>query len=145
VPNGARFIGEEFPIYINFAMYPNPNELPKGGELELFLFNPIVQRTSENEFRMKRQDGIEAYFLKFSKNGKRYYAVSKDEIITIQNEIILYNIEQILDLILIDDIIFYDEAGTYNYHGSELYWGGYIVKTKTDNNYLWLNAAFPFY
>ena len=146
VPNGARFIGEEMPIDIRLAVYPSFNELPNGGNLEFFVFNPIVEQIDNNEFKMQRQEGVEAYFIKFSKNGKRYYAISKDEVIFIHKEIIpnsFDNNKQLLDMILIEDITYFDEAGTSNYNGSELLWGGYIVKTTNDYNYLWLNVAIP--
>ena len=145
VPNGTEFYSEEMPMEIRFAVYPNPKKLPNGGELEFFVFNfnPTVERINENEFKMKRQEGVEAYFVKFSKNGKRYSAISKDEIISTQKEISeesFDNILQLLDLILVEDIIYYNEFATKNYYGPERVWGGYIVKTKTDGKYLWLDS-----
>ena len=146
VPNSAEFTREETPVDIKLVIYPQPNKLPKGGDLELFVFYPEVKQINENEFRMEKQKGVEAYFVKFSKNGKRYYVISKDEIISIQKEISLNsinNIQQLLDLVKTEDITYFDESGTNNYHGSELVWGGYIVKTKINGQYLWLNASMP--
>jgi len=143
VPKGAKFIGEEFPIYFKIFIYPNPVSLPNGGDLEIFLFNPIVEQVNQNEYKLKRHEGVEAYFVKFSKNGKRYYSISKDEIISTQNEKIPPdNIEQLLNLVLTEDITFFDEAGTLNYNNSKLFWGGYIVKTMT-GSYIWLNSSYP--
>jgi hypothetical protein len=146
VPNNAKFMGEEWPADIKIVIYPAPSRLPNGGDLELFMFFPLVEQTPENEYKMERQEGVEAYFVKFSKDGKRYYAISKDEMISIQKEIqpdSVENIEQLLELILSEDVTFYDESGTNYYRGSELVWGGYIVKTSTDGNYLWLNSSLP--
>jgi hypothetical protein len=148
VPNNARFIGEEMPIDIRLAIYPPVYSFPNGGTLELFVFfYPEVKQVNENEFKMEKQEGVEAYFVKFPRNGKRYYAISKDEKISVQKEInpdSFNDIRQLLDLIINEDITYYDESGTNNYRGSELFWGGYIVKTTTDGNYLWLNASIPY-
>jgi hypothetical protein len=143
VPNGTRYTGEDIPIGLKATIYPNPDKLPDGGLLEIFLYNPEVNQLSNEEFTMKQQDGVEAYFVKFSKNSKRFYAISKDEIIIIKNEIFPDNIEQIFNTISIEDVFYYDESGTNNYNGDERYWGGYIVKNRIDDNYLWLNHELP--
>ena len=143
VLNSSKYIGYEVPVEFKLVIYPIPDNLPKGGYLEVFLFNPTIEKINENEYILKKQENVEAYFIKFFRNGKRYYSVSKDEIITIQKEIIPNSIEQLLEMILIEDITYYDEAGTNNYHGAEISWGGYIVKAKTDDKYLWLNSSLP--
>jgi hypothetical protein len=147
VPKNTRYIGEEMAIGIRTIIFPDPDKLPNGGTLEIFLFNPKVEQSSENEFIMHQQKDVEAYFVKFSQNGERYYAVSKDEIISIKREITFEpdSVEQLLNIILIDDIIFYDKSGNDNYNGSEQYWGGYIVKSKQNNKYLWLNSSLPWF
>ena len=147
VSNGANYSGTEMPIDMKILIYPDPDKLPDGGNLEIFVFDPRVEQINENEFKMKSQNDVEAYFVKYSKNGKRYYALSKNEVISIKNEIspdIIVSMEQLLELIYIEDITYFDEAGTNNYNGSEECWGGYIIKTKIDNSYLWLNASHPY-
>jgi hypothetical protein len=145
VPDGTRYIGDSMFIDIKLYVYPSPNELPNGGTLELFLFNPEVEQIDTDKFIMHRQDGVEAYFVKFSKNGRRYYAVSKDETIYISEEINPGNILDLFNSIYSNDVFYFDEAGTTNYNGSEIYWGGYILKAKADGNYLWLNAEMPWF
>jgi len=145
VPNGISYSREEMPNDVKMVIYPSPASLPNGGKLEIFLYNPEIEQIDKENFNMKRQEGVEAYFVKFSKGEKRYYAISKDEIISPRNEIIFDNINQLLDIVQNEDIIFFDNAGTENYNGAEQFWGGYIVKTKQDNNYLWLNHSFPWF
>ena len=145
VPKNALLTKREMTSNITMEIFPDPDNMPNGGELEIYIFNPKVEKINEREFKMIPQENVEAYFVKFANNGDRYFTMSKNEVLKIEEAISApNNIFDILEVILYNDIVFYDEHGTNNYHGSTHYWGGYIIKSK-NGSYIWLNAFMPWH
>ena len=104
VPNDSIFSGAGRPYGINMYVHPDPYMLPNGGNLEIFLFNPVTEKISDYEFKMTSpvQNNIEAYFIRFHKDGKRYYCISLDELFIIDNLIeppddLIYVLENLIN------------------------------------------------
>ncbi len=143
VPNNTEHFGEEITGNARMLLYPDPDRIPNGGPLEIYLYRPSITRISENAFEIEKKEGVKAYFLEFEREGKRYEAYSKDNIVSLNNEITAQHYMQSLKDIEIDDLYYYDEFSTNNSHGSTDIWGGYIVESKIDGTLLWLNSRYP--
>ncbi|MDR1430438.1 MAG: hypothetical protein LBI85_09135 [Spirochaetaceae bacterium] len=120
---------------VQFYIHNRPDIASVDSTIEIYVYNPIVNFT-DGKFIMEKQEGVEAYFVDYTLNSDVYCVISKDNILTIDNEGVSGSLESTLEKIEDADLNYRDELGYLLYPDQPI--GGYIVKSRLDNNYIWL-------
>jgi hypothetical protein len=135
VPTGARFMAESLQYDAQMIIYHESLYITEKTMIEIYLYDPKVEWVN-GHYLMEKQEGVEAYFVDYSLNGKVYTIVSADNVLTKTKEKTFENVNIIYEAIKTEDFHYYDELGFIL--NPDVPIGGYIVKSKLTNNYLWL-------
>lgn len=142
VPKSFSFRSYEQTLDVHVVYNPDLGNLPDGGIIEVYLFNPDVVKINDTQYKLTSDEKAFAYFVNFSFDGKYYYVVSKDNILNIDMSNIktIKKVSDMLEECSQCDGTYFDLSLT-NKGGNSYpdYWGGYIIKSKNYGNFLWLD------
>jgi len=144
VPTDCSFRSYVQTMNVHVLYHPAPSDIPNGGKMEVFLFNPEVKQISENQFSINKIDHASAYFVEIFKNSKYYYIISKNNLLNadFSNVKTIKPLTSMLEECSNNDGTYYDSSMSEDIEKvpSKL-WGGYIVQSKIDGKYLWLDPT----
>jgi hypothetical protein len=149
VPKNDSYFGIEHPSNIRMELYPSPDQLENGGNIEIFLYPP-KPRIEGNTITFMPHERVVLYYYKFKHDNKIYILISANNSMCFDKDNFQFenkaeNLEVIMQKAKESDFIFYSEFDTKYLSDNYIDYGGYIVQSKIDGNIFWLDPTYLCY